>query len=202
MQDDIHDSRTVEDADLARWLPTFITVSQTLLDQRPLPTEAARAYLQIVLRATPVRYGPGDYYTGPLAGPDVDPHPMEVLGALHQRLADECPQALEQTLMTLTNADVTLTALVRNILTVWYNGYLGDAIAPASVYAEALVWSAIGANPPGMPGPYYGHWGYPNPVPIGDPDPPKVGTAQSLPSGNPQQTTQPTSLHSHARRRR
>lgn len=191
-------------ADADRWLPVFIAVSETLLDQRPLPLEAARAYLQILLRATPERYGPGDEYSGPLASPSLDQHPLDVLGALHERLARENPRDLESDLMALTGADVTLASLVRNILIVWYNGYLGNDIAPASVYPEALVWQAIGANPPGLPGPYYGHWSYPGTVPVRPPATARTDAEEPTPASADAAPLpiHPTALHSHARRRR
>lgn len=192
-----------------RWLAIFTAVSETLLDQRPLPMDAARVYLQIVLRATPDHYAPGDYYVGPLANPSLDPHPLDVLGAVYERLAAEAPHELEARLMALTGADVTLQALVRNILIVWFNGCLGTDIAPADVYAEALVWQAIGANPPGLPGPYYGHWGYPGPSPIRDPmliDAAASLSAAAEASNKHEQTASssipPTPLYSHVQRRR
>jgi hypothetical protein len=38
--------------------------------------------------------------------------------------------------------------------------------APIETYSSALVWQAIGGNPMGIPGPYYGNWAYPSPTPI------------------------------------
>lgn len=48
-------------------------------------------------------------------------------------------------------------------------GFITRTAAPET-YASALVWPAIGGNPMGIPGPYYGNWAYPSPTLIAPPD--------------------------------
>lgn len=147
-------------------LQEFIRISELVLDEFPLPPAAAQTYLDIVLRATPARYAPGDYYEGPGHVPADDPHPFDALWAVCSQLALDGDAGLAERFMAVVSADVTLVTLVRNILIVWYNGYLGTDMPGAQAYAAARVWPAIGANPPGLPGPYYGHWAYPPERPI------------------------------------
>lgn len=151
-------------------LEEFVRISELVLDQHPLPLAAAQIYMDIVLRATPDRYAPGDFFEGPGHVPADDPHPLDALWAVYSQLALDGDAGLAERFMAVTAADVTLVALVRNILIVWYNGYLGADVPGVQGYAAALVWPAIGANPPGLPGPYYGHWAYPPERPIATPE--------------------------------
>ena len=147
----------------------FLRISEVLLDWRPLPLDAARAYFDIILAVTPKRYAPGDFYQR-IPGETVeDPHPFDVLWTLFTELEQESPDDLEQRLCALTVADVTLNTLVQNIVIVWYNGFIGTNLPPKEIYPAALVWQVIRGNPPGIPGPYYGEWAYPPAEPIEEP---------------------------------
>ncbi len=43
-------------------------------------------------------------------------------------------------------------------------------VAPIQTYAAAIAWQAIGGNPPGVAGPYFGNWSYPPPQPVRSPE--------------------------------
>lgn len=135
-------------------LDLFIQLSEILLDERGLPRETARAFFRIVVGASPPRYGIGD-----------EP-PMRVVLDTFRRLRDDGEGDLEARLASVFYPDMTLGPMVRNILVVWYNGGVGMVVGPPETYPDALVWKAISAHPPGLPGPYYGSWGYPPPRPV------------------------------------
>jgi len=87
-----------------------------------------------------------------------------------------------------------LAPVARSITCLWYTATLLDltpggmgyptkaALIPS--YGEALVWKAIGGNPMGITGPYYGNWAYPSPQPILPPEP-KLVSATGLASLQP-----------------
>jgi high-affinity nickel permease len=79
-------------------------------------------------------------------------------------------------------SDERLGPVARNILKLWYVGTwyalpqewheaFGSVeddstfVVSAAAYTEGLVWSAIGANPPGAKGPGYGTWAMPPTIP-------------------------------------
>jgi hypothetical protein len=130
---------------------TFIRLSEVLLDANELSVAAAVEYYAIVARAAPTRYGS----TGLPA--------MTALLDTFRRIEADGGDDLEARTVAVLYADGTLATMARNLLITWYNGGLGLDTAPASVYADALVWPAIGAEPPGLPGRYYGGWAYPPP---------------------------------------
>lgn len=138
-------------------LDLFIQLSEVLLDERGLPRETARAFFRIVAGAAPPTYGVGGE------------HPMAVALDTFRRMRDESPDDLETRLTSIFYPDMVLGPLVRNILIVWYNGVVGTAVGPPDTYPDALVWKAISAHPPGLPGPYYGSWAYPPPRPVEPP---------------------------------
>ena len=61
--------------------------------------------------------------------------------------------------------DASLGPLVKNIILLWFTGQIPPPGAPAAAsqddYFEALMWSAVGAHPPGLSDAYFGHWRYP-----------------------------------------
>jgi len=70
------------------------------------------------------------------------------------------------------------SAVARGVIALWHSAaLLGDFMgyyiktAPIETYASARAWRAIGGNPMGIPGPYYGSWAYPPAVPVVDPNP-------------------------------
>jgi hypothetical protein len=70
--------------------------------------------------------------------------------------------------------------VTKSIAALWYcaglieftstKGFMLKA-APKETYATALAWQAVGGNPMGIPGPYYGNWSYPSPTLIQKPEP-------------------------------
>jgi len=62
--------------------------------------------------------------------------------------------------------DPNLGPLVRKITLLWYTGLIDTGQGPPALgsqddYFEALMWSAVGAHPPGLSDGYFGHWRYP-----------------------------------------
>ena len=62
--------------------------------------------------------------------------------------------------------DASLGPLVRKIILLWYTGLIDTGQGPPTLgsqddYFEALMWSAVGAHPPGLSDGYFGHWRYP-----------------------------------------
>lgn len=62
--------------------------------------------------------------------------------------------------------DSEFVPILKEILILWYTGFpssgrnvKGLNFSTASYY-EALLWRAIRAHPPGVPGEYFGHWHY------------------------------------------
>lgn len=63
----------------------------------------------------------------------------------------------------------------QSLMALWYcaaildlSGAMGYFIktAPIQTWPAGRVWPAIGGNPMGVPGPYYGNWAYPPPSPV------------------------------------
>jgi hypothetical protein len=62
--------------------------------------------------------------------------------------------------------DQALGPLVRKIILLWYTGLIDTGQGPPALgsqddYFESLMWSAVGAHPPGLSDGYFGHWRYP-----------------------------------------
>lgn len=139
-------------------LRRFMELSEVMLARGNLPEEAARAYFKLLLEVPPLWYEEPseELKTGTLAiGATLD---------TFERLKPLLPRdAPDQFLAKVFYSDIVMSAVVQNLLIVWYNGWLHDKIAPASAYPFALVWEAISARAVGMPGPYFGSWSYPPP---------------------------------------
>jgi hypothetical protein len=63
-------------------------------------------------------------------------------------------------------ADPAIDASGKELVHLWFVGAPGpvgakdqDYLSPAT-YFGALLWTAIGAHPPGLSGGYFGHWRY------------------------------------------
>ncbi|WP_444997464.1 hypothetical protein [Aliikangiella sp. IMCC44359] len=155
-------------------LKHFIQLSELLLDESGLNEALAKTYFQIIIEQSPDSYGPGDEYTQFLAD-TTDGHPLDAIFAVMDQV-NQNQVNQEQTDNTLDvfsgliAGDSTLAPIVNNIIILWYNGYLNNCYPPAKYYAEALVWKVIQANPPGITGPYYGHWAYPPEQQISKPE--------------------------------
>lgn len=133
---------------------TFLRLSEILLDEHDLDPGYAAECMRLVVAAAPPTYGS-----------DPDTTPMQALLATFRELATEPADLAERTTAVLY-ADGTLGPVTRNILIAWYNGFLGSQVIDAAHYGGALVWPAISAEPPGLPGRFYGNWAYPPPEPI------------------------------------
>jgi hypothetical protein len=62
--------------------------------------------------------------------------------------------------------DPSWGALVKKIILLWYTGLIDTGQGPPALesqddYFEAMMWSAVGAHPPGLSDGYFGHWRYP-----------------------------------------
>jgi len=85
---------------------------------------------------------------------------------------------LEQLLRAKIFGDEKFGPIARNVIKLWYVGVWyrlpdpwhvqfctavrdRDQIVTPSAYTEALLWPAIGANPPGAKAPGFGTWAYP-----------------------------------------
>jgi len=97
------------------------------------------------------------------AGPPPPPPPMAALLATFREQEAAGPDGLADRLVAVLYADGTLGPMAKNLIVTWYNGGLGLAVLSAANYGAALVWPAISAQPPGLPGPYFGSWAYPPP---------------------------------------
>lgn len=135
-------------------MTTFLRLSEVLLDQADLDPGYGAECMRLVAAGAPSKYGS-------------DPHvtPMAALLATFRELAKDPTDLADRTVAVLY-ADGTLGPMARNLLIVWYNGFLGSTVVDAANYGGALVWPAISAEPPGLPGRFYGHWAYPPPQPL------------------------------------
>jgi hypothetical protein len=95
-----------------------------------------------------------------------------------ERFAELVDQGADDPARALLEDPDTAT-VTRSIPCLWYASALLDLsdsgmgfatkVAPIQTYNSALAWTAIGATPMGVPGPYYGNWAFPSPQPSVDP---------------------------------
>ena len=108
-------------------------------------------------------------------GPGLLDELLDTYAGLDERGDDEERQA---ELRKAIFSDEKLGPIARNVITLWYVGMWTELpaewidaygarendctlmVSPAA-YTEALLWPAIGANPPGAKGPGYGSWALP-----------------------------------------
>lgn len=145
-------------------LDVFIRLSEVLLEASDLSRSAAAEVYAIVAAAAPARYGI-----------DGSQPPMTALLATFAEQEAFGAEGLADRLVGVLYADGTLGPMAKNLIITWYNGGLGLAVLSPANYGAALVWPAISAQPPGLPGPYYGSWAYPPPNLVTEP----TGTAAS-----------------------
>jgi hypothetical protein len=190
-------------------LEAFLDLSSTLLGPGRLSRDAAtrdlaRLYLGTLLEGvyTPGRDSPSDDYKKYNAYTRRDiADTLRAGEALAQRYKDdpaELERAVRAQIVMATSPDGSpqpISIVAKSIVALWYcaglldltppkdetsvSGFMRIA-APAEAYASALVWKAVGGNPMGVPGPYYGNWAYPAPTliapPIGQEPPPRAST--------------------------
>jgi len=140
-------------------LDYFIQLSELLLDKSNLNRDLAKAYFQIIIDQSPEIYGPGDEYTKYLADSN-NGAPLDIMFDVFLQVSEESAETQLRVVSELFASDSTLAPIANNILVLWYNGYLNNQYPPAKYYSEALIWKTIRANPPGITGPFYGHWAY------------------------------------------
>ncbi|HEU5271373.1 MAG TPA: sugar dehydrogenase complex small subunit [Jatrophihabitans sp.] len=139
-------------------LDVFIRLSEVLLDASGLSRSAAAEVYAIVVAAAPARYGI-----------DGSQPPMTALLATFAEQEALGAEGLADRLVSVLYADGTLGPMAKNLIITWYNGGLGLAVLSPANYGAALVWPVISAQPPGLPGPYYGSWAYPPPNLVTEP---------------------------------
>lgn len=173
-------------------MPPFMRLSAVLVGRGEMQAWLGRAYLKTL----------ADWGAAAAAGAPRSPAytAVDIAQVLTRFVAieqasDGDAQALalqvQQQLLLATEpgiADVT-----RSIAALWYCAGLLEfksglgymvAAAPIETYSSALAWQAVGGNPMGIPGPYYGNWAYPAPVLIVPPDTPPDAPTKA-PTGTP-----------------
>jgi len=116
------------------------------------------------------------------AGQGAKPYSFYTMTDINETLATfarielERPSDLTEAVRTqIVEPGGPMSVVAKSILALWYcaglidltppanhqaSGYMTMA-APKETFGEALVWKTMGANPMGIPGPYYGNWSYP-----------------------------------------
>ncbi len=124
----------------------FIDLSEVLTGVSPLDAELARAHLERLLTtpASPQLRQCLETFRGIRASAE------GVVEAVQARILD----------------DPALNPVAAQIIALWYTGALPEGSGlwryeSADQYFSGLVWSIIGAHPPGLSGGYFGHWRYP-----------------------------------------
>jgi hypothetical protein len=130
-------------------LEVFLRLSETLLDEEDLDPGFGAECLRLVVAAGPSTYGQDSAMT-----------PMQAMLATFVELAAD-PTDLASRIVAVLYADLTLGAMTRDILVAWYVGAVGAEVVSPEYYGAALIWRVLSANPPGLPGPYYGSWANP-----------------------------------------
>lgn len=141
-------------------LATFLRISALLLEREELDAGYGRECCALVADAARAGYGPNPTGSGFRAFLDT-----------YTELAAD-PDNLRERVLAAFYSDGTLAQIARNVLITWYLGGLGDRVVAPEHYGSALVWPVIGAEAPGLPGAYFGSWGYPPPAAV---DPPGTG---------------------------
>ncbi len=132
-------------------LGVFLRLSETLLGEEDLDPGFGAECLRLAVAAGPSTYGQDSAMT-----------PMRAMLATFEELAADPAELAERTVAVLY-ADLTLGAMARNIIVAWYVGAIGTEVVAPEYYGAALIWRVLSANPPGLPGPYYGSWANPPP---------------------------------------
>lgn len=151
-------------------LDDFMALSEVMLDwPEPLSERAGRAFFELLYQATPVDYVKPDAGHDDQGTPPPVERTFDALFEVFHRVRAYTEETgtedtLESQLAAVLYGDIVLGGVLKNLLTVWYNGALGTRTVAAEHYQDALVWRAIGGHPLGVPGPYYGSWAWPPPV--------------------------------------
>jgi len=167
-------------------LGAFMRLSQVLVGPASLAEWTGRAYLGTLLDGASKL---GDQQTPEYYRTDI----RSVLERFHQleQVYIGQPAQLARQVQTqlLLSQEPGIANVTKSIAALWYcaglieltdMGYMTRA-APKETYAMALAWQAVGGNPMGIPGPYYGNWSYPSPTLI-EPPQPEAAAEQDSPS--------------------
>ena len=148
-----------------------------LAHARDAVDEAAR-HLAPVGNVSPFGHNAPFPYTAPYALADVGTVLEQVPDLLTLNSAARATALGSLLIKGLDTSPVAPTmAVARSILALWHTSAilgLGPGLgypiktAPIECYPASRVWAAIGGNPMGVPGPYYGNWAYPALVPVTD----------------------------------
>ena len=149
---------------------TFLRLSRVLIGADALDL-ALPPWLGATYHAT-LREGAGkgqnEYSLYTLA--DIDAT-LEAFALIEAENPEDLEEAVRKRIVASGGAQ---SVVAKSIIALWYcaalidltppqkkgQGYLTMA-APKETFGEALVWKTMGANPMGIPGPYYGNWSYP-----------------------------------------
>jgi len=98
----------------------------------------------------------------------------ETLKAFEQIVAEGLENLEEAVRERIVASGGAQSVVAKSIIALWYCAALIDLTppekggmgfltmtAPKEAFGEALAWKTMGANPMGIPGPYYGNWSYP-----------------------------------------
>jgi hypothetical protein len=156
----------------------FMRLSSILVGPAPLKDWVGRAYLGTLLEGA----------TAPGAAPQNPEYRRADIRAVLERFEQieraygAQPRLLEQHVQSelVLSPEAGVANVTKSIAALWYCAGLIEfqspmnfmtRAAPKETYATALAWQAVGGNPMGVPGPYYGNWSYPSPTLIQKPEP-------------------------------
>lgn len=159
-------------------LDPFMRLSQVLVGPAELADWVGRAYLGTLLAGATEKGGPTqspEYHRTDIRAVLVRFEQLErQYGERSALLAQQVTKQL------VLSPEPGIANVTKSIAALWYcaglieftsgKGFMTRA-APKETYATALAWQAVGGNPMGMPGPYYGNWAYPSPTLIQPPEP-------------------------------
>ena len=132
-------------------IETFCEVSRVLTGVAEINTRLAAIYLARLREDAEAEKDLTAFFTAASA---VVASPTSQREALARSLLVDAPE---------------LSSLTRRVIVLWYTGHLPSAAdhsrlmdprAPEE-YFGGLMWSVMGAHPPGLSGGYFGYWRYP-----------------------------------------
>lgn len=159
-------------------LPPFMRLSVVLVGRGEMQAWLGRAYLKTLAdwAAAPVE---GTQRSPAYTADDIAQVLTRFVALEHASGGDAQALALQVQQQLLLAPEPGIADVTRSIAALWYCAGLIEfksplgfmvAAAPVQTYSSALAWQAVGGNPMGIPGPYYGNWAYPAPVLIVPPD--------------------------------
>lgn len=156
---DIHDGIPVREI-----FGLYMRLSEVLVDEPSLPDWLGRGYMLTLLAGT--------------EKPEIPPYTLEDIYLTLMTFAEilDSGHDIEAQVIDRIVRDPRRGPVAKSLTYLWYTASLPDLgsgfqllMAERATYASGLVWDYISGNPMGIPGPYYGNWGYPPPQLILDP---------------------------------